>query len=72
MITIYKIGFEILSKEILGPWPIPKTGDRIMKLHSHIGLGDIIHESKNRIFMVILKPLYESKIRSLEKKKDLH
>ena len=68
MITIYKIGFDYLGKEILGPWPVPKGGDRIMKLHKHIGLGEIIYESNDKNYMIIFKPHYDSRIKYLERK----
>ena len=37
--TIYKVGFEILGKDVCGPWAVPKSRTRIIELHRQMSIA---------------------------------
>ena len=56
MMTIYRIGFEILDKEICGPWTIPIDAKNVYSLHKKVGMASEIECDSNYYYMVVTKP----------------
>ncbi len=55
MMTIYRIGFESLQKEICGPWTIPVDAKHIYSLHKKVGMVYEINRDDKFHYMVVRK-----------------
>lgn len=62
ILTIYKIGFNFLNREVCGPWVVPLDGKRIINLHTKMNLINIIAETKKYYICQVLKEKYLSNI----------
>lgn len=64
MLTIYKIGFELLCKDICGPWEVDKNFVKMMKIHNLIGMAKIIDQDDVYYYVSVKKEDYFDKINS--------
>ena len=55
MMTIYRIGFETLHKEICGPWTIPIDAKHLYNLHTKVGMASEINRDEKFYYMVVKK-----------------
>ena len=62
MLIIYKIGFEYFEREICGPWKVDKKFKKMMKIHSIIGMTEIIKEDDIFYELVVKKSSYLKKV----------
>ena len=67
ILAIYKIGFELIAREICGPWVIPIEGERILKLHNKMGMISMLEKNKKYNICIVSKSNYKKKINFFEK-----
>lgn len=54
-LSIYSLVFDILKKDILGPWIVTKDNTRMMKIHDYMGIISIIQEDKEKYTLEVKK-----------------
>lgn len=59
--SIYKIGFEILKKNVCGPWEIPIKAQHVYRLHKKMGMAIEINKNNNFYNMIVTKDSYDRK-----------
>lgn len=55
MMTIYRIGFEKLGRDICGPWTIPVNAKNVRSLHEKVGMAQEVQRDENYFYMVVTK-----------------
>ena len=67
MITIYKIGFEILKRKKCGPWDVDKRHERMMKIHEFCKMYSIDSEDKQYFHISVSMESYFANINRFNK-----
>lgn len=67
MISVYKIGFELLKRSQCGPWDVDKRHKKMMKIHDFCNMYSILSEDENYYHVAVLKKKYLSQISRFEK-----
>jgi hypothetical protein len=62
MLTIYKIGFEILGCEQCGPWDVDKKHSTMQQIHKIVGMAEPISESDRYFKYAVFNSDYVAKI----------
>ena len=63
MLSIFKIGFDDLLKEVCGPWEVKKKSKGILNWHISIGMSEIIYEDEYNYHLSVNKNRYTKKIK---------
>lgn len=62
MLTIYKLGFEILGCKQCGPWDVDKEHSSMQKIHEIVGMAKSISETDKYLKYAVFKQDYEARI----------
>jgi hypothetical protein len=68
MLIIYSIGFNVLGREVCGPWRVKKDFKKMMKIHALVGMVEIAYEDEEFYYVQVKKRTYEQKIKYFSKK----
>ena len=68
MLIIYSIGFDVLGREVCGPWRVRKNFKKMMKIHALVGMFEIAYEDEEFYYVQVKKRMYEQKIKYFSKK----
>ena len=58
MMTIYRIGFEKLNKNICGPWTTPINAEKVINLHKKIGMAKEVSQDDHYHHMIVTKEAF--------------
>jgi len=58
MLMVYRIGFELLKREICGPWEVDKDFAKMIKIHNFIKMAKIVGEKEKYFFFSVKKSDY--------------
>lgn len=61
MITIYRLGFEILEKTICGPWTIPIDAKNVYALHKKVGMAEEMSRDESYYHMIVTKESFNGR-----------
>jgi hypothetical protein len=61
IVSVYKIGFEILNRQICGPWGIPLGAEKIYRLHKKIGIAEEVSRDSEYISMKASREGYQAR-----------
>lgn len=67
MMMIYRIGFEVLGREICGPWEVDKDFAKMIKIHNFIQMAKIVGENEKYHLFSIKKSDYFSNVKKFLK-----
>ncbi len=67
VLSIYKIGFEKLDKQICGPFPVSKKNTRVLGWHKKLGMTEIINEDNEYFYLEISSKNYFNNIQKYNK-----
>ena len=60
-LSIYSLVFDVLKKDILGPWIVTKDNTRMMKIHDYMGIVSIIGEDMEKFTLEVKKENFYKK-----------
>jgi hypothetical protein len=61
IVSVYKIGFEILNRQTCGPWGIPLGAEKIYRLHKKIGIAEEVSRDSEYINMKASREGYQNR-----------
>jgi len=67
ILTMYKLGFDILQREICGPWVVPANGARVIALHNLMKMVNIVAKNEKYYICTVLKENYKKNVQFFEK-----
>lgn len=68
MLAIYGVGFEVLKKDLCGPWGVPKGAKNIMKFHEYCGMAEVVSEDEKFTMMTVSRQNYLARIDFFKKR----
>lgn len=67
IISIYKLGFNVINREVCGPWAVPIEGERVIKLHSAMKMIDILSKNDKYFICIVLREKFLKNVKFFEK-----
>jgi hypothetical protein len=67
IITIYRVGFEELQREVCGPWTIPIKAKNVYNLHVKIGMAEELSQDQKFYHMIVKKQRFLDKFEFFRK-----